>query len=144
MTISAARMLVFYCFTSCVIQWHPCESCANGAWCYLYPQRRGSGPGTFREATALQSPQVQLLPLCAGSVWQTRAAGGDRENQLRWICWKGKGEISQNIIYWFDICSSSFTYMRLFNILLNLLLQLTIQMLSYNNVYNYGLEFFLY
>lgn len=130
-----------------VIQWHPCERCGNGSWCCLYPQRSGSSPGTFRETTALQPSQVQLLPLRAGSVRQTRPAGGDRENQLRWICWKGKSEFSQNImkaitlsaayIYWFDICSSSFTCTRLMNILLNLLLQLKIQMLSYNNLNRY-------
>lgn len=46
----------------------------------VFPQWSGSGPGSLREAAALQPAQVQLLPLRPGSVRPAGSTGGDRED----------------------------------------------------------------
>lgn len=50
------------------------------------PQWSGSVPGPLREAASLKPAQVQLLPLRAGSVRQTRSARGDRADLVCGLC----------------------------------------------------------
>lgn len=64
-----------------------------GFWCLflLFPQRSCSVKGSFWEAAAFKSAQVQLLPLCPGSVRQTRPACGGGKDSFCGFCWAWKG-----------------------------------------------------
>lgn len=55
------------------------------------PQWSGSGPGSLREAAALQPAEVQLLPLRPGPVRPAGPARGDREDLLRGLHREGEG-----------------------------------------------------
>lgn len=67
----------------------------------LFPQWSSFVKSSFWEAAALKSPQVQLLPLCPGALWQTWPTCGGGEDcvcGLRWA-WKGVWALSEHFIW---------------------------------------------